>query len=294
MKTSVAVIGASGLVGGYLFSMLKKRESDKRPISVVGTQCGQSQRGLVHLDIADYEEVDDFLSTYLPKVIYLSAAVTNVDRCETDPQTHKLNVTSTKYILSLCKMRNIKPVFFSSGYVFSGEDNKLYAEDDLPMPINQYGQQKFIVENAVLSNPYGLVIRTMGVFGKEAARKNFAYSVSDNILLGKTVYVPDDQFMCPIHAAALSEIAIRTVDIGDTGIRHVNGDTTVSKYEFAQQLVREFRLDASKLVGVSSSKLRQVAKRPKYSTLENSRPFDFSYMVNLRQGIGRMAYERFG
>lgn len=294
MKTSVAVVGASGLVGSYLYSILKKREIDGQPITVVGTQYSQVQRGLRYLDITNYEEVDEFLETHLPKVIFIPAAVTNVDKCETDSNTYVTNVVAMRYLLSLCNHRNIKPVFFSSGYVFSGNENKLYTEDDTPLPINQYGQQKFIIENVVLENPSGLVIRTMGVFGKETARKNFAYAVSDNILLGKDVYVPVDQYMCPIHAAALAEIAVRLVEIDDTGIRHVNGDTVVSKFEFAKMLVDEFRLDKTKLVGVDSKKLKQPAKRPMYATLKNSMPFDFSYMVNLRQGIGRMVYERFG
>lgn len=294
MKKSVAVVGATGLVGSYLFSKLKKQEKDGHPITVVGTGYRQLGRNITHLDLLDFEAVDNFLDTHMPRVLFMPAAFTNVDLCQSDAMAYRMNVLATKYIIELASHRNCKVVFFSSGYVFDGTKSSFYDTDDAPNPLNNYGVQKLKGEMYTMSNPSNLVIRTMGVFGKETARKNFVYSVLDNMATGKTVHVPDDQYMCPIHASALAEVAIRMVEMNECGIVHVNGETCVSKYEFAKMITDMMDVDNGFLRPVSTENLRQPALRPSNACMTNTYSFDYRHMLNLKQGLKRVAYELFG
>lgn len=254
------IIGARGLVG----SALRKR----LPNALCGVPVETSEAGEVYTDITKYETLFKVFSKYRPQIVYLPAAIAHVDKCE-DAGTNIVNVRGATTVLRLCEMFESKLVYFSSSYIFDGKKKIPYSPQDVPSPLNNYGKQKLVMENLILqSDVPHLIIRTVGVYGTERLKKNFAKQVISAIFKGQKVYAPDDQFMNPVLSDDLARISIKLAD-KQRGIWHVAGDSCVSKYEFARKIAGYFSLE--KLVyGVPTSEMKQKAVRPENGCLDCS------------------------
>ena len=259
MKT--LIIGARGLVG----SALKRKLKD----AYEGIPVEPQKDKQFYVDITKYETLFKAFSSIRPDIVYLPAAIAHVDKCEQSQGTEVVNVRGATTVLRLCESFEPKLVYFSSSYVFNGTNPLPYSENDIPDPINNYGKQKQRVESLILgSRVKNLIIRTVGVFGTERLKKNFAKQVISAIFDGRKVFAPNDQFMNPILSDDLARITIQLAS-KQGGIWNVAGDTVMSKFQFAHHIASNFGLE--KLVmPASSSEMKQIAPRPSNASLSCS------------------------
>lgn len=255
------ILGGRGLVG----SAIKRQVHD----ALVGVSVEPKEADQVYADITKYETLFKVFKNFRPDVVYLPAAIAHVDACES-PGTDVVNVRGVMTVLRLCESFGAKLVYFSSSYVFDGEKDSPYTVLDDPMPVNHYGHQKLTVENLILQSetPF-LIIRTVGVYGIERLKRNFAKQVISAIFSGKPVYAPDDQWMNPILSTDLAKISVRLANHGQEGIWHVAGNVCMTKYEFAQKIAGYFGLE-SMVHPTSSEEMKQKAKRPRNACLDCS------------------------
>lgn len=255
------ILGSQGLVGSALARQL--------PSAICGIQMEAFERNQIYVDITKYETLLRAFEQYRPDVVYLAAAIAHVDKCE-DWGTGVVNIKGSTNVLRLCEAFGSKLVFYSSGYVFDGTSDRAYTTEDEPNPIQQYGKQKLTVENLIVdSDVEWLILRTIGVFGRERKKKNFAKQVISSVFSGKDVYAPMDQFMNPILSDDLARISIRLAQGYAQGIYHVAGDTCVSKYEFARRIAGYFGYE-DRVKPLSSDEMKQTAKRPRMGCLDCS------------------------
>lgn len=268
MDRPILVLGASGLVGRYLYTNLKKKYGKKY---VVGSYCinANAVPGGKFIDLYSPLILKKQIQELNPRAVFLSAGITNVDRCETDSFTEQVNVGGSKAVVDAVKAIGADLIFFSSGYVFGGQAEEPYLEMHVPNPSTEYGKQKYKVEMYIehMMNNFW-IIRTNGVFGgNDPQRKNFACQVVDNIAAERVVNVPDDQFMNPIHANDLAFRSIYLWERGEAGLHHVAGNENITKLEFAYRIARSQNLPTNFIKGISSTQMRQAAKRPRMSSI---------------------------
>jgi len=96
-KKKILIIGASGLVGSYLYNLFKKRED----FEILGTYFGENHNlGLRELNIYDEKATADILHSFSPNIVILPAANPNVDYCETNPnETMLINIDGAKNVI---------------------------------------------------------------------------------------------------------------------------------------------------------------------------------------------------
>ena len=111
-----------------------------------------------------------------------------------------------------------------------------------------------------------LIIRTVGVYGVERAKKNFAKQVINGLFSGKKVYVPSDQKVNPILSTDLAKLTIKLAE-KESGLWHVAGNTCLTKYEFAVKIAESFGLE-SMVVPKVSKDMKQKALRPENGCLD--------------------------
>lgn len=252
------VIGASGLVGSYLY-----RSALESGSMVVGTYYSHPVPGLRRLDMTDQRALGRLLEDTDPGVVYLPAAQPNVDWVEAHPlESRTVNVEGPLSVVQLLRGSKAKLVYYSSDYVFDGQGGP-YVEDDVPNPVNEYGRQKLEVERAIQESlDRWLILRVTVVYGWERQRKNFAHRTIETLRSGGVVKVPTDQMGNPTYAPNLAE-ASRELALGSAcGIFHLAGPLRVSRYEFARELVRVFGLPEEGVVPVTTEQMRQRARRP--------------------------------
>lgn len=258
MRTEHLVIGASGQVGGHLLAALRASGQ-----AAAGTYSQHPVPGLVQLDVLQPEQIAAVLQTWAPRSIYIPAALTNVDYCETHPaESYAVNVTGLENVARAASRIGARVVYFSSDYVFDGQAGP-YDENQAPTPICVYGRHKQAAEDFLTANvPQALIVRTTWVFGWEAQCKNFVCRLLRTLRAGQTQRLPADQLGNPTYAPDLAEAVIQLTAQGAQGIYNVVGRDRLSRYDFARAVARCFGLDENQLIPVSTAQLGQTAPRP--------------------------------
>jgi CDP-6-deoxy-D-xylo-4-hexulose-3-dehydrase len=267
MARRALVIGASGLTGGALLRTLEAQGGE-----VVGTALTRAGNGLRELDINDGAAVAALVGEFAPVTVYLTAAFTDVEACESDPpRARRVNVEGPCLVAEAAKQAGALLVFYSSEYVFDGLAGP-YGEEDIPNPISVYGQTKLDAESAIAaSGAAALIIRTTGVYGWDRTSKDFAMQVWQRLSAGETMRVPADQVSTPTLVDHLAEVSVRLVEAGVRGLVHVAGRDRLARADFARRLAATFALNPDLIQAVPTAELGQRARRPLDAGLRTSR-----------------------
>ncbi len=252
------VIGASGQVGEHIL-----HQAGLAGHGALGTYHESERPGFTQLDIRDSGQVDRLIRQTRPAVVWLPAATTNVDYCETHPEeTFATNVAGVYHVLEATHRAGAKLVYFSSDYVFDGHAGP-YAENDVPRPLSEYGRQKLAAEHAVAVHASdALIVRTTVVYGWENGGKNFVVQLVQKLRRGERMRVPSDQVGSPTYAPDLARTVVALADSPSRGLFHLVGPDLVDRLVFARAAAEAFGLDPSLIEGVPTRELAQGAPRP--------------------------------
>lgn len=264
---SALVIGASGLVGGALYRALEMDGSD-----VVGTARTRVSTQFRSLDITNRDQVQRCFDDVLPEAVFVPAALTNVDYCETHPEeTRAQNVEPIIQIAELCARAGRLLVYYSTDYVFDGTAGP-YVEDAPISPVSVYGRSKAEAESAILTSvARHLILRTSWVFGWDRGSKNFAMQLWQRLGAGETVRVAEDQISNPTLAEYLAEVTLRLVQARQEGLVNVAGHDWIDRPSFARKIAGCFLLDPGLIEPATSDELSQPARRPLQGGLDTSK-----------------------
>ncbi|MFN4986250.1 MAG: dTDP-4-dehydrorhamnose reductase, partial [Ignavibacteria bacterium] len=198
-----------------------------------------------------------------PEVIINLAAMTNVDKCESDKQMcWEVNVTLVESLARLARIVDARMVHVSTDYVFDGQKGP-YAEAAVPNPIGYYGKSKLAGENAcIVGSMQAAVVRTNVVYGPFVERPDFVRWVLDALESRTPIRVVNDQCSNPTYVDDISESILRIIQKRRSGIYHVGGADYCSRYEFALRIAEFFRADPSNISPVTTAELKQPARRP--------------------------------
>ncbi|MCH7947840.1 MAG: dTDP-4-dehydrorhamnose reductase [candidate division Zixibacteria bacterium] len=263
MPNKVLVTGANGQLGRALVSEF----SDK--YEVVGITRKDA-------DITDKIEISRVISSHRPRYVLHTAAFTNVDRCETEPEKAALvNSTGTENVALACKAVNAKLVYFSTDYVFDGAKSSSYIETDRTNPINIYGRSKLDGESKCLTSWADTVIIRIGWIYSEngsnflkkilAAAKRKAETAR---AAGEkpALKVVDDQIGTPTWTKDIAMQMQKLIERNVSGVYHVASNPEVSRFEFAREILTTMLPEVT-VEPCSSSEYNTEAKRPLRSSL---------------------------
>ncbi|MGE5111830.1 MAG: dTDP-4-dehydrorhamnose reductase [Acidobacteriaceae bacterium] len=278
-KSRALIVGASGQVGAQLLRLL--------PAETTTATSREVRPGFEKLDLESIAEndaaADKLLLDSMAGTVYCAGAMTYVDGCESNRGAAiRVNVGAPARLASAAARRGARFVYFSTDYVFDGKAGP-YSEESETNPINVYGKSKREGEVAVANAcPDALIVRTTGVFGFDEKGKNFLYSLRRALLSGEPFRVPSDQISTPTYNADLATAIIALVAAGATGIFHVAGPELVSRLEFAQRAAAVMGLNASRIEGLSTAELGQIAPRPLLAGLRTEKLTKFVPSVRMR------------
>ena len=262
------ITGSNGLLGTAL---VKHAALD---YEVVGTSAalptGVHQPLLFYqADIRNAGAVQAVMEKVQPTAVLHTAAMTNVDACQQDPElAYAVNVDGTKHVARAARDVGAKLIALSSDYVFSGERGP-YDEEDAVGPISVYGRTKLQAEEAVRESGVDYCIaRTSVLFGwYMGARVNFVTWLIDTLRAGREVNIVTDQTNAPTLTDNAAEMLLALVERDAQGVFHTAGGEWLSRYDFARRIAKRFELEASLIQPVLSADLQQPARRPVHSGL---------------------------
>lgn len=262
----ILVIGSNGLLGQKITTLFSKSKQYDLLNASVEEKSFLDEKNIPYqqLDITKRSSVLKFIDAYQPDVIINTAAVTNVDLCETDRAlAWKVNVSGVENLVYGAKMVGAKIIHFSSDYVFDGK-NGPYSESDIPNPISYYGRTKLASENVLkLSGIPNVIIRTMILYGiANQVKDNFALWLVNSLSENKQIRVVDDQIGNPTLVDDLAFAVLKIVEYNRLGLFHIAGAELTSRYGFALALAKKFKFSKDLITPIKTSILKQPASRP--------------------------------
>ncbi len=219
-------------------------------------------------DITDLDKSLSKIRDAKPDYLIHTAAYTDVDGCEQDPEkAYLINGLGTRNIAMACEEIKCPIIYISTDYVFDGMSEVPYSEWDLPAPINKYGLSKLIGEQYVtsLTNRF-YIIRTSWLYGRNG--KNFVETIVKLLSEKDEIDVVNDQVGSPTYTYDLAEKLKEIIGRG-YGIYHITNSSSCSWYEFASEIAK---LTSGKTIikPTTTEKFNLPAKRPSYSVLDNT------------------------
>lgn len=249
------IFGGTGMLGHDLLKALGKSHE------VVSF-------GSKDMDITDLDAVYAQIKINRPDVVINTAALTDVDKCELEPDlAFRVNAMGPKNIAIACGDHNVKMVHISTDYVFDGTKGEPYTEFDRVNPINNYGRSKAAGEDFVrtLARKHA-IIRTAWVFGEK--RSHFVDYVANSLMSGDEITAVQDMISSPTYAHDLAEAVIKIAMSNEAGTFHAANKGYCSRVQMVEEIMKIMR-KTSKLVVVNQSQWKRPAKRPVFSALKN-------------------------
>ena len=264
----ILVTGSNGLLGQKLVHLILDHSNHLLLATSKGENRLKSRSDFDYssLDITDKNSVDSIVSEFKPDVLINSAAMTNVDACESfQEDCIALNVDGVKNLVAACENHNTHLIHLSTDFVFDGKAGP-YSENDQPNPLSFYGQSKYdselIVSNSSLSK--WSIARTIIIYGivENMSKSNIVLWTKSALESGSELKIVDDQFRSPTYADDLAKGCLLIAEKEKNGIYHLSGKESMSILELVYKVADFYGLDKSTISPVKSESLNQAAKRP--------------------------------
>lgn len=230
------------------------------------------------VDVADPRALRRFFDGLAapPDIVVNAAAFTHVDRCEREPdQAERGNATAPGLLAELCRECGVRLVHVSTDYVFAGDAQRPYSEEDPPAPRSAYGRTKLEGERRVLAaSDAFLVARTSWVFG---AGRNFIAAVLAQAVERRrgsasgALRVVDDQRGRPTYAVDLAEAIRELVERGARGVYHLANEGVATWWDVARLALDEADFGDLVIERMATRDLKVDAPRPAWSVLDCSK-----------------------
>lgn len=254
----VLVTGVKGQLGYDVVC-----ELEKRGLEAVGVDIEE-------MDITDAESVERVLRQSAPDAVIHCAAYTAVDAAEdNEALCRRVNADGTRNIAKVCRELDIKMIYISTDYVFSGQGERPWEPEDERDPQSVYGQTKYEGELAVqeLLEKY-FIVRIAWVFGVNG--KNFVRTMLKLSESHDTITVVNDQFGSPTYTYDLARLLVDMVQTEKYGIYHATNEGICSWYDFACAIFREAGISMN-VKPVSSAEYGAKASRPANSRMSKEK-----------------------
>ena len=260
------ITGSNGLLGQKIVKYCQKND-----ISFLATSKGQNrnqdcpEEHYASLDITMLNQINQVFQAYRPTHIIHTAAITNVDQCETNPLLcREVNVKATALLIRAAEIFNAHFQLLSTDFVFDGAKGN-YSETDEINPLSEYARSKADAEQFVqeYTNDWSIV-RTIIVYGvgNNLSRSNLIVWAKGALDRAEPINIIDDQFRAPTYADDLARGCVEILLRSKTGIYHLCGPETMSIFKIVERIAKYFNLSMQNMHKISTAELDQPAPRP--------------------------------
>lgn len=262
-KGTMLISGGSGYLGSWVTHLAQQLWDTQ---ATYYHHRPPTPRGSFHqLDLRDAQAVMALVQQLQPQILVHTAAA------NPGPQADYtgVNVHGTRNLARAGASVGAKFLHISSDVIFDGQRGN-YSEADPANPCTPYGHSKAQAEAEVKdSGVEALIIRTSLIYGWQPALARQIRWILDDLQANKPVCLYSDQLRCPIWVQSLAAAIVELAGLDYSGVLHVAGAQTLSRYDFGVRLLKDLGLDPEVLVSLNGAEIGQG--RPLNCTLDISR-----------------------
>lgn len=251
------VTGSGGQLGGDVVAAARAADIDA--IGLSRAEC----------DIADRGQADDAVAAIRPDAVVNCAAWTRVDAAESDPAgAFRANAMGPRVLAAACHRHGALLCHVSTDFVFDGNAKSPVDEWAQPSPLSVYGASKLAGEAEVRTLcPRHMIVRTAWLFGRDGP--NFVLTMLRLAREGRGLRVVNDQAGSPTWTGHLAPAMVRLLELGVPGTYHLTNSGATTWHGLATATVRIAGLSDTAVEPITTAEYQTLARRPRYSVLEN-------------------------
>lgn len=258
MKQKILVVGGNGQLGNCL-RKIEPQFENKFEILFTDSSI---------LDITNEDQIIECFENFKPKYCINASAYTAVDLAEKESEkAFAVNAYGVANLAQACEDFDATFIHVSTDYVFDGETNLCYSEDDFTNPIGVYGETKLKGEELALDiHAKTIILRTSWLYSE--FNKNFVKTMLNLFSQKDKLGIVSDQFGQPTNANDLAEAIMQIIETPNKkfGIYHFANYPETTWFNFAQKIA-DFSESHIKLNELTTEEYPTIAKRPKRSTM---------------------------
>lgn len=233
---------------------------------------------LTSLNLCNPQTVDDYLNQLAPAAVIHTAALSQPNACQLNPQlSYAVNVAASLQLAEVCARREIPLLFTSTDLVFDGKQAP-YQETDPVAPVNLYGEHKVMAEQGILArHPQATICRMPLMFGAAPTAPSFLQGFVKTLRAGQPLPLFSDEFRTPVSGTQAAQGLLMVLAQRVRGIIHLGGSERFSRYEFGQILAEVLAVDPALLIPGQQADVPMPAPRPADVSLDSRLAFRLGY-----------------
>jgi dTDP-4-dehydrorhamnose reductase len=242
-----------------------------RGLPAAGIEILRAPRGRAEADITDAKQMADLLALLRPDLVFNAAAYTNVDGAESEPEAaFAANASGPEVLARAAAQVGARLVHYSTDFVFDGEQERPYSEEDPPTPASVYGRSKLEGERRVLAAwSRACVLRVGCLYGRGG--RNFPSTLLRRLRAAETIRADNERKVSPTWVEPVVRLSCQVAAGERYGLYHATAQGETTWADFAAFLAGEAGIGTPALEGVSGSSLRLPAARPRRAILVSRR-----------------------
>jgi len=265
MREKLFIIGIGGLTGH------KIAELTKNNYELFGSYNNRNPKfefvDQYNIDLVDFKKFEEIINEISPDYIINTSGINNVDYCEDNKElAFKINTNFVEQLTNFCELKNTKLIQLSTDSVFDGNKTESYTEEDIPNPINVYGETKYQAEKISLKNSENLVVRASVLYGwlpkiltsiPSSSMKsiNFSQWLIGELENNETVQIVQDEYSSPIIVDDFVKSIIHLIKTENSGIYHSAPNSKINRFEFCKKIAQEFNFSSELIIPTTIKKL---------------------------------------
>jgi len=259
MKRLVLVLGAKGQLGEATASALADRHE------VVGWTRAD-------LDLTDSSVVSSRIAALCPDVVINCAAYNDVDGAQGSPEAAlAVNAWAVRTVARAVNELDATFVHYSTDFVFDGDFERPYREDDQPNPRSTYAVSKLLGEWFATEVPRRYVLRVESLFGGARGRSSVDRMLTA-ILASQEVRAFADRTVSPSYVEDVVAATLALIE-GERpwGLYHCVNTGWTTWAGLARELARLAERPQARIADVRMADSGLAAPRPTFAALSNAK-----------------------
>ncbi len=258
-KNALVLGGRTGMLGQALVRVLQENDWH---VHTLGREDG---------DILNPTFLEETVCKHSPSHIFNAIAWTNVDKAEEQENLAcTLNRALPTSLAQLVKGSTTRLIHYSTDFVFSGNTDTYYTEEQTTDPLSVYGRSKLAGEKGIIdmAPDNSCILRTAWLFGP--GRKNFITTILDACHKKDHLTVVHDQIGSPTYTLDLAQWSMLAAEQHLTGVFHAVNGGQASWCELACEAI-SLAGAPCRLEPITSAEWPQAATRPAFSVLNTKK-----------------------